>query len=197
MTDPLRTPGPIFLGQENPVYRNWVMLLNGYGFNWYRADNQARADDLLIRSRASEHLAEAAASLRAAEAAYRRRFIPPPSREHPSSDPACLAEARRLHDTADRIAALDTRLRGAAVPGDDKIWARLRTRQEDLLQQLCQCDLVLVGMANDLRALAAGIGVVPQTGLAADTERAIDQSLAELAKSLAKRDELLATGLGG
>jgi hypothetical protein len=197
MTDPLRTPRPIFLGQESPVYRNWVMLLNCYGFNWYRANNQARADDLLIRSRASEHLAEAAASLHAAEAAYRRRFIPPPSREHPSPDPAGLAEARRLHDAADRIAALDTRLRGAAVPGDDKIWARLRTRQEDLLLQLCQCDLMLVGMAKDLAALAAGIGVLPQTGLAADAEQAIDQSLGELATSLARREELLATGLGG
>jgi hypothetical protein len=197
MTDPLRTRPPIFLGQEDPAYRNWVMLLNGYGFNWYRADNQARADDLLIRSRASEHLAEAAASLRAAEATYRRRFIPPPSREHPSPDPACLAEARRLRDITDRIAALDTRLRGAAVPGDDKIWARFRTRQEDLLLQLCQCDLALVGTANDLRALAAGIGVVPQTGLALDTERAIDQSLAELATALSRRGELLAAGLGG
>jgi hypothetical protein len=197
MTDPLHTPRPIFLGQEDPVYRNWVMLLNGYGFNWYRADNQARADDLLIRSRASEHLAQAAASLRAAEAAYRRRFIPPPSREHPSPNPACLAEARRLRDAADRVAALDTRLRGAAVPGDDKIWARLRARQEDLLLQLCQCDLALVGMANDLAALAAGIGVVPQTGLAAETELAIDRSLAELATSLATRDVLLAAGLGG
>lgn len=197
MTDPLRTPHPIFLGQETPAYRNWVMLLNGYGFNWYRADNQARADDLLIRSRASEHLAEAAASLRAAEAAYRRRFIPPPSREHPSPDPACLAEARRLRDASDRIAALDTRLRGAAVPGDDKIWARLRTRQEDLLLQLCQCDLMLVGMASDLRTLVAAIGKLPQTGLAAEAEQAIDQSLAELANSLTRRDELLATGLGG
>jgi hypothetical protein len=89
-----------------------------------------------------------------------------------------------LHDAADRVAALDTRLRGAAVPGDDKIRARLRTRQEDLLLQLCQCDLVLVGMASDLAALAAGIGVLPQTGLAADTGQTVDQSLADLAGSL-------------
>jgi hypothetical protein len=197
MTDPLRTPHPIFLGQETPLYRNWVMLLNGYGFNWYRADNQARADDLLIRSRASEHLAEAAASLRAAEAAYRRRFIPPPSRENPSPDPACLAAARRLRDVSDRIAALDTKLRGAAVPGDDKIWGRLRTRQEDLLLQLCQCDLMLVGKASELRALAAGIGTMPQAGVATEAEQAIDQSLTDLATSLARREELLATGLGG
>jgi hypothetical protein len=40
------------------------------------------------------------------------------------------------------------------------------------------------------------LGVVPQTGLAPDTERAIDESLGELAKSLATRGELLATGLG-
>jgi len=40
------------------------MLLNGNGYNWYRLDNQMRANDLLVRSRASEHLESAAARLR-------------------------------------------------------------------------------------------------------------------------------------
>ena len=197
MTDPLRTPPPIFLGHESPLYRTWAMLLNGYGFNWYRADNQARADDLLIRSRASAHLADAAASLRAAEAAYRRRYLPPPSREHPAPDAARLAEARRLRDAAERIATLDTRLRGAAVPGDDKIWARLRARQEDLLLQLCQCDLELVGTARDMADLVAALGDLPEAGLPRETEQAIDRQLAELAKALTKRGDFLAAGLGG
>ena len=48
------------------------MLLNGYGYNWYRLDNQMRADDLLVRSRASEHLESAAARLRDPERHYRR-----------------------------------------------------------------------------------------------------------------------------
>jgi hypothetical protein len=43
-------------GEDSRLYRIGVMLLNGYGYNWYRWDNQMRADDLLVRSRASEHL---------------------------------------------------------------------------------------------------------------------------------------------
>ena len=31
-------------GQESRLYRIGVMLLNGYGYNWYRLDNQMRAD---------------------------------------------------------------------------------------------------------------------------------------------------------
>ena len=38
-------------GEDSRLYRIGVMLLNGYGYNWYRWDNQMRADDLLVRSR--------------------------------------------------------------------------------------------------------------------------------------------------
>jgi len=50
-------------GEDSRLHRIGVMLLNGYGYNWYRLDNQMRADDLLVRSRASEHLESAAARL--------------------------------------------------------------------------------------------------------------------------------------
>jgi hypothetical protein len=32
-------------GEDSRLYRIGVMLLNGYGHNWYRLDNQMRADD--------------------------------------------------------------------------------------------------------------------------------------------------------
>jgi len=35
--------------EHSTLYKTWVMLLNGYGYNWYRKDNQLRADDLLVR----------------------------------------------------------------------------------------------------------------------------------------------------
>ena len=111
-------------GEDSRLYRIGVMLLNGYGYNWYRWDNQMRADDLLVRSRASEHLESAAARLRDLEGRYRRKYLTPPTREHPDPDPQHLAATRQFRALADRILEIDTRLRGAAVPPDDKIWLR-------------------------------------------------------------------------
>ena len=53
----MASPVSGYPGEDDPLYRVGVMLINGYGYNWYRLDNQMRADDLLVRSRASEHLA--------------------------------------------------------------------------------------------------------------------------------------------
>src|SRR6516164_9066234 len=119
-------------GEDSRLYRIGVMLLNGYGYNWYRLDNQMRADDLLVRSRASEHLERAAARLRDLEGRYRRKYLPPPTREHPDPDPQHIAAARQFRAVADRILEIDTRLRGAAVPPDDKIWLRQRGELETL-----------------------------------------------------------------
>jgi hypothetical protein len=117
-------------GEDSRLYRIGVMLLNGYGYNWYRLDNQMRADDLLVRSRASEHLESAASRLHDLEGRYRSKYLPPPTREHPEPDPQHLAAAQRFRAIADRILEIDTRLRGAAVPPDDKIWVRQRGELE-------------------------------------------------------------------
>lgn len=187
MTNPLGQPaGPP--GEDDPVYQTWVMLLNGWGYNWYRIDNQLRADDLLVRSRASEHLAAAAAQLRDIEMRYRRKYLPPPSREHPFADPDHLAEARRMRAISDRIAETDTRIRGAAVPSNDQIWTRHRNEVDTLLQ-LGHCDVVLVGVANDLLALVTGL--TPDDGIDTAAEGRIDQQLAQLAAALAQRNDLL------
>ena len=112
-------------GQDDPLYQTWIMLLNGYGYNWYRLDNQLHADDLLIRSQASGHLAAAASRLRDIEANYRRQYLTPPSREHPYPDADHVAAARRLHAIAERIVyrALDI---VAEKAKDDpvKVWDR-------------------------------------------------------------------------
>jgi len=103
-------------GEDSRLYRIGVTLLNGYGYNWYRLDNQMRADDLLVRSRASEHLESAAAQLRDLEGRYRRKYLPPPTREHPDPDPQHLAAARQFRAVADRTLEIDTRLRALLYP---------------------------------------------------------------------------------
>ena len=103
-------------GEDSRLYRIGVMLLNGYGYNWYRLDNQMRADDPLVRSRASEHLERAAARLRDLEGRCPRKYLPPPTREHPAPDPQHIAAARQFRAIADRILEIDTRLRVLPYP---------------------------------------------------------------------------------
>ncbi len=57
-----------------------VNLFTGWGYNFYRVENQLRADDLMIRARVCDMLGSARAALAAAEAAYRHEFLRPPTR---------------------------------------------------------------------------------------------------------------------
>jgi len=179
-------------GEHSRLYRIGVMLLNGYGYNWYRLDNRMRADDLLVRSRASEHLESAAAKLRDLESRYRARYLAPPTREHPDPDPQHLAEARQFRTLAERILEIDTSLRGAAVPPDDKVWMRHRG-ELDTLQRLGECDAVLAAAAKELDGLVADLPA--DTGLDPAVERQIDRHLGELTAVLAQRGEVLTVRL--
>lgn len=180
---------PDLPGESGRLRRIGVMLLNGYGYNWYRAENRMRADDLLIRSRASEHLGNAAARLRDIEARYRRRYLPPPTRQRPDPDPQHLAAVRQFRALADRLLDAETRLRGGAAPADDKIWRRHR-RESDTLRLLCECDALLVGAAKEVEDVVAGLP--PEAGLDAAAERRIEERLGEVAAALAQRNEVLA-----
>ena len=176
-------------GEDSRLHRIGVMLLNGYGYNWYRLDNQMRADDLLVRSRASEHLESAAARLHDLEGRYRRKYLPPPTRAHPDPDPQHLATAQQFRAVVDRILEIDTRLRGAAVPPDDKIWLRQRGELETL-QRLGRCDVVLVADAKGLVGVVADLPA--EVGIDPAIEQQIDQHLGRLAETLTRRDEILA-----
>jgi hypothetical protein len=148
-----------------------------------------RADDLLVRSRASEHLESAAARLRDLEGRYRRKYLPPPTREHPDPDPQHLAGARQFRAVADRIIEIDTKLRGAAVPPDDKIWLRQRGKLETL-QRLGKCDVLLLVDAKELGSLVADLPA--DAAIDPTIEQQIDQHLGRLVEALTRRDEILA-----
>jgi hypothetical protein len=165
------------------------MLLNGYGYNWYRLDNQMRADDLLVRSRASEHLENAAARLRDLEGRYRRKYLPPPTRARPDADPQHLAVAQQFRAVADRILEIDTRLRGTAVPPDDKIWLRQRGELETM-QRLGKCDVALVADANGLVSVVTDLPA--EVSIDPAIEQQIDRHLGRLAETLTRRNEILA-----
>ena len=148
-----------------------------------------RADDLLVRSRASEHLESAAAGLRDLEGRYRRKYLPPPTRAHPDADPQHLAAAQHFRAVADRILEIDTMLRGAPVPPDDKIWLRQRGELETL-QRLGKCDVLLVADAKELASHVADLPA--EAGIDPAIEQQIDQHLDRITETLTRRDEILA-----
>ncbi len=58
-----------------PLKQVAVNLFYGWGYNFYRLENQLRADDQLVRAKAGLLLAQAGSSLEAAEMAWRRERI--------------------------------------------------------------------------------------------------------------------------
>jgi hypothetical protein len=176
-------------GEDIPLYRAGAMLINGYGYNWYRLDNQMRADDLLVRSRVSEHLANAVAQLREMEGRYRRKFLPPSTREHPDPDPVHLAATRQYRAVVDRIGEVDTRVRGAAVPPNDRIWQRHRD-ELDTLAKLSDCDVMMLGGAKQLADFVAAL--TTDTAIDPASEQQIDATLAQLRGILSRRADILA-----
>ena len=103
--------------------------------------------------------------------------------------PQHLAAARQFRAVADRILEIDTRLRGAAVPPDDKIWLRQRGELETL-QRLGKCDVLLVADTKELASLVAELPA--DAGIDPAIEQQIDQHLGRLAEALTWRDEILA-----
>ncbi|MGC9268634.1 hypothetical protein [Acidiphilium sp.] len=120
-----------------------TLLLNGWGYNWYRAENRLRADDLLIRAKLSELLGLARGHLSGLEAAYRRAHLPLPTRDHPLPDRAAVAHVQSLTRAGEAIGAVETSIRNAAVPEMDRVWQRHRNEAR-VLQDLVMRDAALV-----------------------------------------------------
>ena len=123
------------------------MLLNGYGYNWYRADNQARADDLLVRQKVGHFLNLAASKLLEAETAYQRKYLPPGTREHPFPPADKVAAHRRLRELRQAVLSTEGVVRSLPVPPSDKIWQRHR-QELATLKKLTDADVGLVGEAK-------------------------------------------------
>jgi hypothetical protein len=134
-------------GEGSPLWETWTMLLNGYGYNWYRADNQARADDLLIRQKVSYFLGLASSKLLEAETAYQHKYLPPGTRENPFPPADKVAAHRRLRDLRQAILATEGTVRSLPVPPTDKIWQRHRL-ELTTLKRLTDADVILIGAAK-------------------------------------------------
>lgn len=157
-----------------PVVDQLRALMGAYGYNLYDRKNRARADDLLVREKAAEGLAEAATALRSLRTAYHRRFVPPPTRENPSPPPEHLAALQEMARLQERLADLETRVRSMPVPTQDQVWERFR-REGPLLNQLLLADYNLIAPSQELRQQAAALTPPEWSAAAPDLESQIDR----------------------
>jgi hypothetical protein len=130
-------------------------LFYGWGYNFYRVENQLRADDQLVRSKAASLLGEAVSSVGAAESEYRREFLPPPSRVKPFPDASAVADAQRLERLGQAICAIEAALQQQPVPGNDRMTQRYR-EEAPTLQKLLDHDERLVGQCELMRTTVNG-----------------------------------------
>lgn len=161
-------------------------LFYGWGYNFYRAENQLRSDDQLVRSKAAWLLGIAMASVVAAEGEYRREFLPPPSRAKPFPDASAVASAQRLERLAKGIGALEGAIQQQPVPENDRMTQRFR-QEAATLKVLMERDEQLVGQCELLRSM-----VDQQTGMAILEKMAdLESGLDAIRGSLMKRDAVL------
>lgn len=129
-----------------------VNLFYGWGYNFYRLENQLRADDQLVRSHVSMLLANARKSVEVEQSRYRQTFLPPPTRENPLPDPTAVANARALEELSAGIGQVEGAIRALPVPENDRMTQRYR-REAETLVRLRACDTQLVGQAETLREM--------------------------------------------
>ena len=135
-----------------PLEEIAINLFYGWGYNFYRLENQLRADDQLIRSKVGVILGSARKSVEAAERDYRREFLPPPSREKPRHDPAAIAGAQAIERLSRSIGGLQGQIAAQPAPENDRMTERYR-QEADVLQQLIASDQRLIGQAELLRSM--------------------------------------------
>ena len=163
-----------------------VNLFYGWGYNFYRLENQLRADDLVVRAKVGWLLGRAREATERAESAYRRARLPPPTRERPLPDPAAVAAAQRLEAMSREIGGLEGQIRAHPTPEGDRMTDRYR-REGESLQALLQCDLALVGRAETLRAMVEDADADALLARSAE----IEAGTKSIARSLRERQAIL------
>lgn len=159
-----------------------VTIFHGYGYTFYREENQLRADDQKVRTLVCELLAGAHKAVSAAEGTFRRERIPAPTRETPFPPFHIVADAKQLEEIGKAIGTIEGQVRHAPVPENDRMTQRYRQEAATLLA-LVEQDKLLVGRAQMLRTVVAGKN--PDEILAARED--IDQGIAAITESLAAR----------
>jgi hypothetical protein len=156
------------------------------GVDLYTDHGRLRADDLAVRSYASQQLLAAAGVLRAAAAAYQRAHIPMPTRENPFPKAEDLAPPRAAEALAARLSTAAGRIRGAVFPDPERLWHRIRHEGNATLLEF---DRLLVGHAE---LAAAAVGQVTAADLAGFDPEPAAAALRDVESVIADREAWLA-----
>jgi len=138
-----------FEPSNNVLIQQLQLLLTGYGYNFYNKTNLARADDLMVRERASYNLSQSVAILAQLRSDYHTRFVPPLTRANPDPPGEAMAQLRDIEDVQQVLSGLESHIRAMPVPTQDRIWSRIR-QEQTLLMQLLNFDLVLVRSSEQI-----------------------------------------------
>ena len=161
-------------------------LFYGWGYNFYRQENQLRADDQLVRSKADWLLGNALSCVVNAEANYRREFFTPPTRAKPFPDAAVVAAAQSLERLAQNVSALKGRMAALPVPENDRMTQRYR-QEAETLQALISVDEQLVGQCALLHSL-----VDARNGVAIlEVLQTLEEGVAAIQATLRQRESVL------
>ena len=133
-----------------------INLFYGWGYNFYKVENQLRADDQMVRSKASWLLGGAATAVSAAESDYRREFLPAPSRAKPFPDAAAVASAQKLERLHGALTSLEQFLHQLPAPENDRMTQRYRL-EAPTLANLIHYDSLLVGQCELMRKTVTGL----------------------------------------
>jgi hypothetical protein len=132
-----------------------INLFYGWGYNFYRLENQLRADDQLIRRHVSTLLGIIRTMLENQQREYRRKNIKPPSREKPFPAPEVLDAVSVLEELSNETGRIEGVIRAMPVPENDRMTQRYR-QEAETLARLCETDKHLVGQAEALRQMIDG-----------------------------------------
>jgi hypothetical protein len=164
---------------EGALRQTAINLFNGWGYNFYRIENQLRADDQLIRGKAEWLLGIARSCVERADVEYRREFFGIPSRATPFPDPSVTVAAQKLERLAASIGAISGRVQSQPVPATDRMTQRYR-EEAQTLEALIRSDERLVGQCALLHAtlnMRGGVWILDHLDDLDEGIRAIQETL--------------------
>jgi hypothetical protein len=174
----------------DPAVQLLQVAMSGFGYNFYDARNVARANDQLVRGRASDVLGTAAATLGKLEKSYKARAFPEATREQPLPPPEVMRTIRAIDERRKRVEALASAIVAAETPATDTIWFRFRD-ERTLLASLVAFDIELSSSSDRIAQVAASVSAATVND---DTLAPLDAELDALESAFAKRRELLRGG---
>lgn len=169
--------------------RQLDQLLGTQGFSQYRSQQKVRADDQLVRERATRALSESVGVLTALHAAFQRAYIPPATRQNPFPPADEVQRSTAILALRDRVVNAGALIRGMPLPGVDRIWQQVRTGS-DMLWQLLAFDYQLITTCEQLREGIATL--TPASWHDTNVQVELDRVLMDLERIIRERQRLLA-----